>query len=126
MRETPVIEVRELRKRYGERTVVDGIDLQVDQGEIVGLLGANGAGKTTTVECIQGLRRADGGTIRVLGLDPTTDGARLRSQIGSQLQASALPDRIRVGEAVALFRHRQAPPADGLLQAFGLAGQKKV
>src|SRR5580704_7833508 len=98
MRQTPVIEVRELRKRYGGRTVVDGIDLQVHEGEIVGLLGVNGAGKTTTVECIQGLRRADGGTITVLGLDPATEGARLRSRIGSQLQAAALPDRIKVGE----------------------------
>jgi len=126
MMETPVIEVRELRKRYGERTVVDGIDLQVEQGEIVGLLGANGAGKTTTVECIQGLRRADGGTISVLGLDPATDGARLRSLIGSQLQSSALPDRIKVGEAVALFLRRHSPPAGGLLQAFGLAEQRKT
>jgi ABC-2 type transport system ATP-binding protein len=117
----PVIEVRELCKRYGERLVVDRVDLQVDEGEIVGLLGANGAGKTTAVECIQGLRRADGGSIRVLGMDPAVDGARLRPLIGSQLQASALPDRLRVSEAVELFRRAGAPPADGLLSAFGLA-----
>src|SRR5918993_1736736 len=76
--DTAVVEVRGLRKRYGDRTVVDGVDLDVAEGEIVGLLGANGAGKTTTVECLQGLRRADGGTVRVLGLDPALDGPRVR------------------------------------------------
>ena len=101
---TAVVEVRGLRKRYGDRTVVDGVDLDVDEGEIVGLLGANGAGKTTTVECLQGLRRADGGSLRVLGLDPARDGPRLRSLVGSQQQDSALPDRLRVAEAVELFR----------------------
>jgi ABC-2 type transport system ATP-binding protein len=118
---SPVIEVRDLCKRYGKRLVVDHVDLRVDEGEIVGLLGTNGAGKTTTVECIQGLRPADGGTIRVLGLDPAVNGSRLRSLVGSQLQSSALPDRLRVSEAVELFRRRGAPPADGLLSAFGLA-----
>jgi ABC-2 type transport system ATP-binding protein len=118
---TMVIEVRGLRKRYGDHLVVDGVDLDVAEGEIVGLLGANGAGKTTTVECIQGLRRADEGFIRVLGIDPAANGDRLRSLIGSQLQASALPDRLRVSEAVELFRRAGAPRADGLLSAFGLA-----
>jgi ABC-2 type transport system ATP-binding protein len=126
MSEAPVIEVRGLSKRYGDRMVVDSIDLNVDEGEIVGLLGANGAGKTTTVECIQGLRRADGGAIRVLGLDPATDGQRLRSLIGSQLQASALPDRLRVGEALELFRRQGSPPVVGLLSAFGLAQFEKT
>lgn len=123
---TPVIEVRGLCKRYRERMVVDHVDLNVDEGEIVGLLGANGAGKTTTVECLQGLRRADGGSIGVLGLDPAVDGRRLRSLVGSQLQASALPDRLRVSEAVELFRRRGAPPADGLLSAFGLAHLRRT
>jgi ABC-2 type transport system ATP-binding protein len=118
---TPVIEVRELCKRYGARLVVDRVDLHVDEGEIVGLLGANGAGKTTTVECIQGLRSADSGAITVLGLDPAVDGRRVRALVGSQLQSSALPDRLRVGEAVELFRRQGAPPAAGLLSAFGLA-----
>ncbi|HYT11007.1 MAG TPA: ABC transporter ATP-binding protein [Mycobacteriales bacterium] len=122
---TPVVQVRGLRKRYGHRTVVDGVDLDVHDGEIVGLLGANGAGKTTTVECLQGLRRADGGSIRVLGLDPAVDGARLRSLIGSQQQDSALPDRMRVAEAIELFRGPRSAPVDGLLSAFGLAGHRR-
>src|SRR5947209_8971352 len=98
-----VVMVRGLRKTYGSRTVVDGIDLDVRAGEIVGLIGANGAGKTTTVECIQGLRRPDSGTLRVFGLDPVTQADRLRPLIGSQLQDASLPDRLRVGEAVHLF-----------------------
>jgi ABC-2 type transport system ATP-binding protein len=118
-----VVEVRGLRKAYGGRAVVDGVDLEVGEGEIVGLLGANGAGKTTTVECLQGLRQADGGTIRVLGLDPAVDGTTLRGLIGSQQQDSALPDRLRVGEAVELFRRPGSPRPDGLLAAFGLAGK---
>ncbi len=71
-----VVTVRGLRKAYGNRVMVDGLDLDVPTGEIVGLIGANGAGKTTTVECIQGLRRPDGGTIRVLGYDPATQAGR--------------------------------------------------
>jgi ABC-2 type transport system ATP-binding protein len=121
MGSTPVVEVRDLCKQYGERLVVDHVDLEVAEGHIVGLLGSNGAGKTTTVECIQGLRRAEGGTVRVLGIDPAVDGARLRSLVGSQLQSSALPDRLRVSEAAELFRRRGSPPPGGLLSAFGLA-----
>ena len=84
---------------------MDGLDLDVPAGEIVGLVGANGAGKTTTVECIQGLRRPDAGMLRVLGFDPVTQAARLRPLLGSQLQDSALPDRLRVTEALDLFRY---------------------
>jgi ABC-2 type transport system ATP-binding protein len=120
-----VVEVRGLCKRYGDRTVVDHLDLDVADGEIVGLLGSNGAGKTTTVECITGLRRPDGGSARVLGLDPQVDGAKLRSLVGCQLQDSALPDRLRVGEAIELFRGPRAMPVDGLLDAFGLAEHRR-
>src|ERR1700712_1848060 len=105
---TPVVEVRGLRKSYGGRVVVDDLDLDVNAGEVLGLIGANGAGKTTTVECLQGLRRPDRGSIRVLGLDPVRDAERLRPQIGSQLQSSGLPDRMRVHEAVTLFSGRDA------------------
>jgi ABC-2 type transport system ATP-binding protein len=122
----PMVQVRGLRKRYGERTVVDGLDLDVHEGEIVGLLGANGAGKTTTVECLQGLRRRDGGSVRVLGLDPTVDGPTLRSLIGSQQQDSALPDRMRVAEAIELFRGPRTAAVDGLLSAFGLATRRRT
>jgi ABC-2 type transport system ATP-binding protein len=123
----PVVEVRDLCKRYGERTVVDHVDLEVAEGEIVGLLGSNGAGKTTTVECISGLRRPDSGHVRVFGLDPQVDGARLRSLVGNQLQDSALPDRLRVGEAVDLFSSAADRPGsmDGLLAAFGLAEHRR-
>jgi ABC-2 type transport system ATP-binding protein len=122
----PTVQVRGLCKRYGERTVVDGVDLDVHEGEIVGLLGANGAGKTTTVECLQGLRRRDGGSIRVLGFDPAVDGTTLRSLIGSQQQDSALPDRMRVAEAIELFRGPRAAAVDGLLSAFGLADRRRT
>ena len=123
---TALVEVRGLRKAYGGRVVVDGVDLEVGEGEIVGLLGANGAGKTTTVECLQGLRTADGGTVRVLGLDPAVDGTALRTLVGSQQQDSALPDRLRVGEAVDLFRRPGSPRPDGLLAAFGLDGKRRT
>ena len=91
-------------------------------GEIVGLIGANGAGKTTTVECIQGLRRADAGTCAVLGLDPVNEAEQLRGLVGSQLQSSGLPDRLRVGEAVQLFSGRDG---EDLLEQFGLAERRR-
>jgi ABC-2 type transport system ATP-binding protein len=125
MNTTDVVTVRGLRKRYGDRIVVDGIDLDVHAGEIVGLIGANGAGKTTTVECIQGLRRPDSGTLRVLGLDPTTQAERLRPLLGSQLQDSSLPDRLRVAEAVSLFEKSGTGYGDELIEQFGLAARRR-
>ena len=123
--DTDVVTVRGLRKSYGDRVVVDGLDLDVGAAEIVGLIGANGAGKTTTVECIQGVRTPDAGEIRVLGLDPVTQGDRLRPLIGSQLQSSGLPDRMRVGEAVELFATRRARDGADLLAQFGLADRQR-
>jgi ABC-2 type transport system ATP-binding protein len=105
--------------------VVDGLDLDVPAGEIVGLIGANGAGKTTTVECIQGLRRPDAGSLRVLGYDPVTQAGELRALIGSQLQDSALPDRLRVAEAVELFSTPRAREGGELLERFGLAKRQR-
>ena len=99
----PVIAVERLRKTYGPVVAVDDISFEVREGEIFGLLGPNGAGKTTAVECIQGLRRRDGGDVRVLDLDPRSQVTELRRSIGSQLQQSALPDRLRVWEALDLF-----------------------
>src|SRR5262245_5077607 len=103
MSDEVVVDVQGLCKRYDGRLAVDHVDLTVRAGEVVGVLGANGAGKTTTVECIQGLRTADGGAVRVFGLDPIAAPRRVRGLIGSQLQSAALPDRLRVEEAIDLF-----------------------
>ncbi|WP_370969815.1 ABC transporter ATP-binding protein [Amycolatopsis sp. cg9] len=108
----PLIEVTDLRKRYGTRVAVDGVSFTVERGEIFGILGTNGAGKTTTVECLQGLRRADGGTLSVLGLDPATDRAALTRRVGVQLQESQLPAKLRVREALELFASFYPDPAD--------------
>lgn len=101
--DAPVLECAGLTKRYGDTLAVDDLFLEVRPGEVFGILGTNGAGKTTAVECAQGLRRPDRGEVRVLGLDPRTDQARLRGRVGSQLQDASLPDRLRVGEAIRLF-----------------------
>jgi ABC-2 type transport system ATP-binding protein len=122
MSDDRVVSVRGLVKAYGNRRVVDGLDLDVAAGEIVGLIGANGAGKTTTVECIQGLRRPDAGRLRVFGLDPLADAGRLRRLVGSQLQSSGLPDRLRVAEAVQLF---SGGDREDLLEQFGLAERRR-
>jgi ABC-2 type transport system ATP-binding protein len=108
----PLIEVTDLHKRYGDRVAVDGVSFSVDRGEIFGILGTNGAGKTTTVECLQGLRRADAGTLSVLGLDPATDRAALTRRVGVQLQESRLPPKLRVREALELFASFYPNPAD--------------
>jgi ABC-2 type transport system ATP-binding protein len=121
-----VIEIEGLRVRYGATVAVDELTLSVRHGEIFGILGPNGAGKTTTVECIAGLRRPDGGRIRVLGVDPTREPERLHALVGVQLQEAALPDRIRVGEALSLFAAFYERPADPeeLLGALGLRDKR--
>jgi ABC-2 type transport system ATP-binding protein len=122
----PLIEVSNLRKSYGERLAVDDVSFHVEQGEIFGILGTNGAGKTTTVECLQGLRTPDSGRISVLGLDPRKDHAALRQRLGSQLQESRLPDKIKVHEALDLYASFYANPADPgeLLGKLGLTGER--
>ena len=97
------IEVNDLHKSYGDRSVLAGVTFAVGQGEIFGIAGRNGAGKTTTVEILQGLRRRDAGGVAVLGFDPARERRRLSALVGAQLQTSALPDRLRVGEALRLF-----------------------
>ncbi|MER5849572.1 ABC transporter ATP-binding protein [Streptomyces sp. NPDC002012] len=99
----PAIVVSNLRKQYGRKVVVDDISFEVEEGEVFGILGPNGAGKTTTVECIAGLRKPDGGSISVLGLDPQRDAAKLRHILGMQLQKSEMPDKLRVAEAMELY-----------------------
>ena len=123
-----VIEVQHLRKTYGSMVAVDDVSFDVAEGEIFGLLGPNGAGKTTTVECLQGLRHPDSGHIRVLGLDPRSDSQALRRQIGCQLQESALPDRIKVWEALDLFASVTPNSADPqvLLAQWGLAEKRNA
>ncbi len=125
---TIAIEVQDLRKSYGPVRAVDGISFSVGMGEIFGMVGPNGAGKTTTIECVEGLRRPDGGTIRVLGLDPRRDGYELRRRIGIQLQEAALPDRLRVREALDLFASFYPRRTDGdrLLEQLGLAEKRNV
>jgi ABC-2 type transport system ATP-binding protein len=124
----PALEVRGLQKRYGERVGVRDVSFSVARGEIFGILGPNGAGKTTTVECAQGLRNADAGVIRVLGLDSQRDTAALWGRIGSQLQDSALPDRLKVWEALDLFGSLTPGGSDwpALLERWGLAHKRNA
>lgn len=119
---TAAIAVRGLRKHYGATVAVDDVNFDVEEGEILGIVGPNGAGKTTTVECLQGLRSRDAGTVEVLGLDPARDRAAVRQRVGTQLQSSRLQDRLTVAEAVALYASFYDRPADPgeLLEAVGL------
>ena len=123
-----VIEVRGLRKTYGDTVAVDDISFTVAEGEIFGILGPNGAGKTTTVECVEGLRKPDRGEISVLGLDPVTDRAELTQVLGAQLQESQLPAKLRVAEALDLYSSFYRAPADwrALLDVLGLADKAKT
>ena len=122
-----VIRVENLRKTYGKTVAVDDISFEVAEGEIFGLLGPNGAGKTTTVECLQGLRSPDSGNIRILGIDPVSNIGALRRRIGSQLQEAALPDRIKVWEALDLFASLTPGSIDWqqLMEQWGLAEKRK-
>jgi len=123
-----VIEVHNICKSYGDTVAVDDVSFTVERGEIFGILGPNGAGKTTTVECIEGLRNPDRGTISVLGLDPRRDRAELRQRVGVQLQESQLPDQLRVGEALELYSSFYRTPADwvALMDSLGLAGKRST
>ncbi|GAA2491597.1 MULTISPECIES: ABC transporter ATP-binding protein [Actinomycetes] len=107
-----VIEVTDLRKSYGGRPVVDGVSFAVEEGEIFGILGPNGAGKTTTVECVEGLRVPDGGRIRVAGLDPVADHAKVAQTLGAQLQQSEIQAKLTVREALELYAAFYPRPAD--------------
>jgi ABC-2 type transport system ATP-binding protein len=118
----PAIAISHLRKTYGQAVAVDDVSFSVADGEIFGILGPNGAGKTTTVECALGLRTPDSGTIRVLGLDPQAQREEMHPLVGAQLQSSALPPRLRVGEILELYRSFYYHPADvpELVDALGL------
>lgn len=116
------VQVNSLVKRYGQVVAVKGVGFEVAEGEVFGLLGPNGAGKTTTVECMEGLRIPDDGTIRIFGHDPLREPNTVKELMGVQLQATALPPKIRVREALELFgsfyRHRR--PVSELLRWAGL------
>ncbi|MDH2429365.1 ABC transporter ATP-binding protein [Sphaerisporangium sp. TRM90804] len=124
----PVIEVRNLHKRYGNNVAVDDVSLTVEEGEILGILGPNGAGKTTTVECVEGLRVPDRGEIKVLGLDPRRDHAELTRRLGVQLQDGQIQERLEVAEALELYSSFYPEPADwrALMDGLGLAGKAKT
>jgi ABC-2 type transport system ATP-binding protein len=118
----PVIRVENLVKRYADVEAVRGVSFSVNEGEVFGLLGPNGAGKTSTIEILEGLRNADGGSTTVCGHNPETDADALKHEIGAALQSTALPDKLRVMEALRLFasfykRHKQP---EELLKRFGL------
>jgi ABC-2 type transport system ATP-binding protein len=122
----PVISVSNLGKRYGGTVAVDDVSLEVFEGEIFGLIGPNGAGKTTTMECIEGNRVPDRGTISVLGLDPRRNANALRQRIGVQHQEAQLQKRIKVWEAVDLWRslYPRVVDTDTLLARLGLEGKR--
>jgi len=119
-----VIEVRDLIKTYGDRRVVDGLTFEVERGELFGILGPNGAGKTTTLEIVEGLRKADGGHVRLLGESPWPRNLDLCRRIGVQLQSSAFFEKLTASEQLRTFGDLYgAPPsrADDLLDRVGLA-----
>src|ERR1700726_3422111 len=122
-----VIQVSNVRKTYGATVAVDEVSFEVQDGEIFGLIGPNGAGKTTTMECIEGLRTPDRGTISVLGLDPFRQVYQLQARIGVQLQQAQLQKRIKVWEAVDLWAslyHKKAIDAERLLENLGLTDKR--
>jgi ABC-2 type transport system ATP-binding protein len=125
----PLVRVAGFRKTYGKVVAVDEISFDVREGEIFGLIGPNGAGKTTTLECIEGFRRPDRGSITVLGLDPVRDVYKLQHRIGVQLQQAQLQKRIKVWEAVHLWASLYRKPAsqgEALLQQLGLAEKRNA
>ncbi len=124
----PVISVSHLGKSYGSTVAVDDVSLEVYKGEIFGLIGPNGAGKTTTMECVEGLRKADRGTISVLGLDPRRDSSALRRRIGVQHQEAQLQKRIKVWEAVDLWStlYSQVVDTEALLARLGLEAKRNA
>ena len=122
------VHVASIRKTYGRTVAVDDVSFEVRRGEIFGLIGPNGAGKTTTMECVEGLRTPDRGSIRVLGLDPRRDGHALQDRIGVQLQEAQLQKRIKVREAVGFWASLYRNPVNGdrLLEQLGLGDKRNA
>jgi ABC-2 type transport system ATP-binding protein len=121
----PAVEISGLIKRYGRTTAVDGLSLRAERGAVTAVLGPNGAGKTTTIEICEGYRRGDGGTVRVLGLDPVADARELRPKVGVMLQAGGIPPTVRAGEYLRVLARFYARPVepDVLLSLLGLTGR---
>jgi ABC-2 type transport system ATP-binding protein len=128
MTRQPVIHVDAIRKTYDRTVAVDEVSFDVHGGEIFGLIGPNGAGKTTTMECVEGLRAPDRGTISVLGLDPSRDVYALQERIGVQLQAAQLQKRVKVREAVDLWAalYRTSVDGDSLIEQLGLREKRNA
>jgi ABC-2 type transport system ATP-binding protein len=125
---TVKLQARDLVKRYGDLVAVNGISLEVKAGEIFGLLGPNGAGKTTTLEMLEGLRRPDGGSCELCGLDPRTQAAAVRGKIGIQFQQTSLPPDATVLELLMLYRsfYKDPVPVAELLHQFQLTEKAKA
>ena len=123
-----IVEVQDLRKRYGQVEALRGVSFQIHQGEVFGLLGPNGAGKTSTIEILEGLREPDSGEVRVCGLEPARESLKLKQRIGAQLQNTILPDKVRVEEALNLFAgfYDRAVSIDDLLKQFGLTDKRRA
>jgi ABC-2 type transport system ATP-binding protein len=126
--DTPAVEVRDLVKRYGHTTAVDGLSLRAARGAVTAVLGPNGAGKTTTIEICEGYRRPDAGTVSVLGLDPVADGDSLRPRVGVMLQSGGIPPSARPGEYLRVLAAFHAHPLDPawLLDRLGLSGSART
>jgi ABC-2 type transport system ATP-binding protein len=117
----PAVEISGLVKRYGRTTAVDGLSLRAERGTVTAVLGPNGAGKTTTIEICEGYRRCDGGTVRVLGLDPVADARELRPKVGVMLQAGGIPPTVRAGEYLRVLARFYARPIEPAV-LFGWLG----
>jgi ABC-2 type transport system ATP-binding protein len=124
----PAVTIAGLVKRYGERCAVDGLTLTAGRGEVTAILGPNGAGKTTTIEVCEGYRRPDGGTVRVLGLDPAADGRALRPRVGVMLQSGGIPPAVPAVEYLRLLSRFHSRPNDPgwLLDIVGLSAVAKT
>jgi ABC-2 type transport system ATP-binding protein len=124
----PAVEISGMVKRYGSATAVDGLSLIAGRGEVTAILGPNGAGKTTTIEVCEGYRSADTGTVRVLGLDPVRDAARLKPRVGVMLQAGGFPPAVPAGEYLRTLSRFHVKPHDPawLLDIVGLTSHAKT
>jgi ABC-2 type transport system ATP-binding protein len=124
----PIVKVERLSKTYGTTVAVNQVTFDVQEGEIFGMIGPNGAGKTTTIECLEGLRKPDSGTVSVLGVDPQRNTKFLHTRTGMQLQQSNLPERMKVWEALDLYSSFYPKAADWkeLLQQLGLEEKRNT